>query len=546
MSTRKVNTIPGRRTRAISRQTILNPAGGLNNNGSPSLIDDKQWADLLNIQFDEGGVARKRMGFTSFAGTLTSAHGLGALKTSSVNNLVTIDNTTFKYYAGSAWAAVSTISFTANLETSFTQARSKVYIWNGTDGGAEWDGTTLARPGTMPSAKFSVFYNGYHVAGGTGTQTARLYFSDVSNASTFTSSGTFSGYTWDSTNVPGATVFNTSGAQFIDISPGDGEKITGLGIFSDTLIVFKENSVYQLSLTFSGSTMTPSVLPITKSTGCVASRSIVNVENDLYFLSREGVRVLGNQANYFNSIRTSIISRNIDPTIQSIKSDSYDKSTAVYFNKEYILNVPDSSGNITVTLSYHREFQAWSIWSNINADSMIKYIDSNNNQRLIFNTETGTQMYEFTPGVYTDNGVAITSYLLSKVFDFKNPDITKYFVDLGLIFRTISGEVNLEIFTQGNVLFGGTVGIGGNTVTDGMGITVLGYSVLGTGGGTVDPNTEAFADLVKRIMIKTKSTSIRFRIENDRNNENFVLLGFIHAFYPYSHYFFDSDSKIYL
>jgi len=177
---------------------------------------------------------------------------------------------------------------------------------------------------------------------------------------------------------------------------------------------------------------------------------------------------------------------------------------------------------------------------------MIKYIDSNNNERLIFNTETGTQMYEFTPGVYTDNGVAITSYLLSKVFDFKNPDITKYFVDLGLIFRTISGEVNLEIYTQGNVLFGGTAGIGGNSVTDGMGITMLGYSVLGTGGGTTDPNTEAFADLVKRIMIKTKSTSIRFRIENDRNNENFVLLGFIHAFYPYSHYFFDSDSKIYL
>ena len=66
MSSRKVRTIPGRRTRAISRQIILNPSGGLNNNGSPSLIDDRQCSDLLNVQFDEGGVVRKRMGYKTF------------------------------------------------------------------------------------------------------------------------------------------------------------------------------------------------------------------------------------------------------------------------------------------------------------------------------------------------------------------------------------------------------------------------------------------------------------------------------------------------
>ena len=292
--------------------------------------------------------------------------------------------------------------------------------------------------------------------------------------------------------------------------------------------------------------MTPSVLPITKATGCISHRSIVSVENDLYFLSREGVRVLGNQASYFNSIRTSIISRKIDPIIQSMKSDSYEKSSAVYYNKEYIINIPDSAGNVTVTLSYHREFGAWSKWTNINADSMVKYIDTNNNLRFIFNTETGTQMYEFTPGIYTDNGVAISSYVLSKVYDFKNPDITKYFVDLGLIFRTISGTVNLELYTEGNVLFGGVAAIGGNPVTDGMGMTMLGYTVLGQGGGTVSSSTEAFSDLVKRVMIKTKSTNIRFKISNTSNSENFILLGFIHGFYPYSHYFFNSDDKIYL
>ena len=543
MSTRKVRAIPGRKVRQISRQTIFNPSGGLNNTGSPSLINDNQWADLQNIQFDEGGVVRKRMGFKKFAGTLTSAHGLGLLNTPTINHLCTIDNATFKYYAGTSWTAVSTISFTANLEISFTQARSKIYIWNGTDSGAEWDGTTLSRPGTMPSSKFSVFYNSYHISAGTSTQQSRLYFSALDNASTFTSNGA----DWDSTKVPGATVFNTSGAQYIDINPGDDDKITGLGIFSDILIVFKEKSIYQVSLTVdSTGKMTPSVQPITKAAGCVSHRTIVAVENDLFFLSREGIRFLGNQANYFNSIRTSILSRNIDPIIKAMKPNSFDKSTAVFFENEYIVNIPDASGNVNVTLTFHNEFKSWSKWTNINADSMIKYIDSNNNQRLVFNTETGTQMYEFTPGIYNDDGVAINSYLLSKVFDFKNPDITKYFVDLGLIFRTISGLIDIEVYTEGNVLFGGTASIGGNPVSDGMGMTMLGYTILGEGGGTVNPNTESYTDRVERVVIKTKSTSIRFRLANNRTNENFVVLGYIHAFYPYTYYLFNSDRKIYI
>lgn len=543
MSTRKVRAIPGRRTRQISRQTIFNPSGGLNNTGSPSLINDNQWADLQNVQFDEGGVVRKRMGFKKFAGTLTQARGLGLLNTPTINHLCTIDNTTFEYYAGSVWVPVTTISFTAGQEIAFTQARSKIYVWNGVDSGAEWDGTTLSRPGTMPSAKFSIFYNSYHICAGTGTQQSRLFFSALDNASIFTSSGA----DWDSTKVPGATVFNTSGAQYIDINPGDDDKITGLGIFSDIIIVFKEKSIYQVSLTVSSAgVMTPSVQPITKAAGCVSHRTIVAVENDLFFLSREGVRFLGNQANYFNSIRTSILSKNIDSIMASMKPDSFAKSTAVYFDNEYIINIPDAAGNITVTLSFHNEFKAWSKWTNINADAMIKYIDSSNNQRLILNTETGTQMYEFTPGIYNDDGVAINSYLLSKVFDFKNPDITKYFVDLGLIFRTISGLIDIEIYTEGNVLFGGTASIGGNPVSDGMGMTMLGYTVLGEGGGTDNPNTESYTDRVERVVIKTKSTSIRFRLANNRTNENFVVLGYIHAFYPYTYYLFNSDRKIYI
>lgn len=546
MSSRKVRTLPGRRVRPISRQAIFNPSKGLNNYGAPNLIDNKEWADLLNIQFDESGIVRKRMGFENYSASLTSAQGLGTLNTQSVNQVCTIDGTSFKYSTGSSWTTSSSISFTASKEVTMTQCRDNLYIWNGTDGGAKWTGTTLTRPGTMPRAKFSVWYNSYQICSGVDTQPHRVYFSRLQDESVFTNLSTFTTLN-DSTQVPGATVFNNASndAQFIDVNPGDGDKVTGLGIFSNILIIFKERSIFQFTIADNGTLAIPDLLPITKAAGCVSHKSIVPVENDLYFLSREGVRVIGNEANYFNAIRTNILSRPIQPTIDAMKASAYEQANAIYFDNEYIITIPDSAGTINKTIVYNREFKAWSIWDNINSDTFTVFKDTNSNYNLLFLPTTGTQTYKFTPGVYSDAGQPINSYILSKVFDFGNPDITKYFVDLGLMFRTISGTVNIEVYTEGNVLLGGTAGIGGNPVTDGMGISMLGYTILGLGGGTSGTGS-SFADEVRRVVLNTNSTSIRFKISNNTNNENFVLLGYIHAFYPYGHYLFDSSNKIYL
>jgi len=545
MSSRKVRQLPSRRVRPISRQAVFNPAKGINSYGAPNLIDNKEWADLLNIQFDESGIVRKRMGFDTYSSTLTAAQGLGTLNTPTLNQIATIDGTTFKYSTGTSWTTVSTISFTAAKEVCMTQARNNLYLWNGTDGGAKWDGTTLSRPGTMPRAKFSIWYNSYQIASGVDTQPHRVYFSRLSDESIFTNATTHTTLN-NATEVPGATVFNApNDAQFIDVNPGDGDKVTGLGVFSNILIIFKERSIYQFSIADNGTLAIPDLLPITKAAGCVSHKSIVPVENDLYFLSREGVRVIGNEANYFNAIRTNILSRPIQPTIDAMKASSFEQANGVYYDNEYILTIPDSAGIIDTTIVYNREFKAWSIWDNINSDTFTVFKDANSNYNLLFLPTNGTQVYYFTPGIYSDDGAAINSYILSKVFDFGNPDITKFFVDLGLMFRTISGEIDIEVYTEGNVLFGGSVGLAGNPISDGMGLTMLGYTVLGEGGGTSGTG-EAFADEVRRVVINTNSTSIRFKISNNRNNENFVLLGYIHAFYPYGHYLFDSSKKIYL
>ena len=208
--------------------------------------------------------------------------------------------------------------------------------------------------------------------------------------------------------------------------------------------------------------------------------------------------------------------------------------------------MPTTTGVLDKSVVFHTEYKGWSIWKNTVSDSLLRYVNTSDEEYLLYLSSGGTQIYKFTPDVYSDNGLPIECYLLSKVFDFANPDITKYFLDIGLMFRSVNGQINIQIYTDGTTLFGNEdVGLANNNASDGMGISMIGSAVLGTGGGTAN-DAGTVSDDVYRVVLKTKATSIRFRLENSRNNEYFILLGYIFGFYPYSHFLFDSSKKIYL
>jgi hypothetical protein len=265
----------------------------------------------------------------------------------------------------------------------------------------------------------------------------------------------------------------------------------------------------------------------------------------LYFLSREGIRVLGNEPNFFTAIRTNVLSIRIQPTIDSINEQYYIKASAHYFDNKFMLSIPASStSSITRTLVYDRRFQAWSVWSNFNANSYLAFVDSTNQSYLLFLDDNGTKVCQFTPGTYNDDGVAIDAYFVSKAFDLGNPDILKYFTDIGLVFRRITGAVEAKVYLDDGILLGtATISQGS---TDGMGLLPLAMQTLGLGTGESDDSAVTFADEPERLVVNSNSRTIKFRIGNSRLNEGFVFLGYILAFYPYTHFNFPSERKIYL
>lgn len=515
----------------------MNPSKGLNNLISPTLIDNREASDLMNIEFDEGGVVRKRGGFTTTGGALTNAKGLGVFYTETIRHMVTVNNGTLNYLNSNVWTAYAgSVAFTTSAETTFTQARSLLYIWNGTEGGATCDGTTVTQPGIIPKAKFAIFYQGIHFASGVDGQPNRLYMSTTTDASDFTNAATNLN---NATEVPGATVFAGTGAQFVDVAKDDGDKITGLGRFQEKLIVFKEKSIYQLTIDSAG---VPTVEPITNSTGCVGHKTVENVENDVYFLSREGVRSMGNEPNFFTAIRTNVLSAKIGPSIDGINATYYYKCNAIYFDNKYILGAPTNTAMVDRDYVFDRRFTAWTVWDTIEPNSMTTFTNSSNQSDLYWLDDTGTQVYKWTPGVYNDNGAGINAWWTSKAQEAENIDITKRFADLRLVFRRLNGVVDLTIYDdEGTSDFSRQIG---TPTLSGYGMMPWGMAMLGTS-GTTSSSSGATVDTPYSIPINKNSRTLKFRIANDLPNENFVFLGYIIGLYLYSHYKFDSTKKIY-
>lgn len=529
----------------------MNPSKGLNNLISDNLVDDKESSSLENIMFVESGAPAKAYGYTSVGTGLTNnPRGLGFFNDTqaSTRYLLTVDGTALKNYNGTSWVTISGATYDASSQINFNQALGDMYIWDGVSGGTKLaTGGTLTRPGTMPKAKFSIFYSGYHWCAGVDGQLNRIYRSTSTDASDFTNDPSVTDPTPDnSTDVPGATVFTGTGsggaiAQYADINKNDGDKITGLAKFQDVLVIFKERSVFQLTI---DSTGTPVISAISKTYGAVSHRSIDNVENEVFFLSRNGLYVLGNEPNYFNVIRTNELSARIHPTIETINPTNYTNATAVFDKYVYYLGIP--SGGVTAnnqTITYDRRFLAFSKYTHVTPECFTVYTDSTNTDTVYFTSASSAKVYKMTTN-YDSDGAAISAQWTSKAFDLQQFSLSKRWIWVDFLFRQLVGTVNIDIYTDNGVLIKSTSisssqlgGLSSNSLGGG---DFLGGTVQASSSGT----TVASSNIPYRLKLNIKSRAIKIKISNSTVNQTFVLLGMDLAFRKYSSFIFPSSQKI--
>ena len=159
-------------------------------------------------------------------------------------------------------------------------------------------------------------------------------------------------------------------AQF-RFNAGTADFNVGLHSFSDDkLLVFNRNSIHLVA----GAGQNAQVQLITNEVGCVARQSIIQVGNNVLFLSDNGVYGANFQDLYNLRGNEVPLSSSINPVIQLINKDLWDKSVGVYFDNRYYLAVPlnkevvsvDSSGNTSTSIETARVNNAILIYNFIN------------------------------------------------------------------------------------------------------------------------------------------------------------------------------------
>lgn len=525
---------------------VLNPSRGLNLLIADILANDKEATQgTKNIEYVEGGAARKRIGYTTLGSGLGAApRGLSQYMSETANYLITSDAGVLKKYQSGTYSTLTGVTVDTSANISMTALWQRTYAWDGVNGGVVFDGSTVTRPGTMPKAKASVIYKGYHVAFGAPGQPFRLYFSPIAEPSRFTRAAAVGGGAIelnDATNVPGATVFTGDNtAQAIDINKNDGQYVTSLGFFQDVLIVFKEKSIYQLYFNASGSFV---VERISSSYGAVCHGATASVENDCYFLTDKGIYVLGNEPNFYAAIRTNELSSRVKTLIQRINPAQYDRCRGYYYDDRYFLAVPlDSNTTNSAVIVYDRRFYAWAYWDNIRADSFYAFKDRDNDgtTKLYFTEYGSPNICYFTPNVYNDKGAAIDATFITRAFEGKMVDHEKFWYVIRPIFRLTTGNVTISFITE-NGSQGRPIAVNPSTSgglgTDMYGDLLLGTSMedtytdadLGIGGGSssvVSSETDT-SHAVYDLGIGLDSRTLKVKFNNNGLNETFTLLGFV-------------------
>lgn len=244
----------------------------------------------------------------------------------------------------------------------------------------------------------------------------------------------------------------SGGGGFLDISRDDGQKITGLVLFKDKLIVFKEDSIYQFSFTSSG---LPQIAQVTSSIGAVAPRSIVVVENDVFFLSRRGVFSIGNEQGFaFDVLRTNELSARVRPVMQAIDGAYIQNASAIYvtssdFNLYILSYTPSGSTTNSKAVVYDRERLAWYKWTNIQANCWTTYRGTDGITHYLYGDDSTGYVKEILSGT-NDFGTAIHGYFYLRGDSFKTGiDHYKTLKDIDIVLREPFGSITLSVVKDG-------------------------------------------------------------------------------------------------
>lgn len=319
------------------------------------------------------------------------------------------------------------------------------------------------------------------------------------------------------------------GGGSIDLEPDSGQNVTGLGIYQEKLVVFKENSVWQVSLpqvTFGQySILDPQYRLLTASQGCSSHRSIVPMENDLAFSNYKGMYILRYEPQLLTVLNASEISAKVRTFFESLSSSDLRSAAGAYIDKKYILSFPESKKTIVFDRERLCFMGPWTTPFGIS--DWDRYMDSSGVERWVAANYSNNYVTEFSKTYKDDAGTPIRTVLKTKKEDFKDWTLFKTINEVYFAFKAIQGEVDVTIYIEdrtgktiaAKVFSISAAGLGGSS---GIGMDGFGSIGFGLSSGTPSPR---IAETQSKAFIYKSSRTFQVEVRTSGGADNYELLG---------------------
>lgn len=204
-----------------------------------------------------------------------------------------------------------------------------------------------------------------------------------------------------------------------EVGRNDGQKPTGLAVVYDTLLVFKERSIYMML----GTNITNYILKIFDTVrGCIASGSLQETSIGAIFLAEDGF-CLCNAASV-----SEVISEEIDDEIKRINISSLDKITSAYnkYDSNYWVHFPTGASTENNRFAVFNTIRrTWSVGDRYQPTVMRYGALSNGTPKLLAGKHGGRVIDVSSRTIPDDDGRSIRAIWRSADFDCGRRDKKK-------------------------------------------------------------------------------------------------------------------------
>lgn len=320
-----------------------------------------------------------------------------------------------------------------------------------------------------------------------------------------------------------------AGGGYVYIEPDSGQNITGLGIHQERLVVFKENSVWQVrlnSVQFGNYlVLDPQYNLLTASQGCSSHKSIVPVENDLMFANRKGIYILRYEPQLQNILNANEISAKVRPFFESLADADLTTCAGAYLDKKYVLSFPNSKQTIVFDRERLSFTGPWNTPYGIN--HWAKYIDEGGMERWLAADADDNYVSEFSQTYPDDKDTAIRTVFKSKKEDFKDWTLFKTINEAYMNFKSVQGTVDINLYLEersGNVVTAKsfTITSTGSSGTSGIGTNLMGGVPIGLTNNSVSFSS---LEIPRKTFIYKTSRTFQIEVQTTGRTDKYELLG---------------------